>query len=145
MKRLIPLLLLLLAFNLGGCATTGLNGTSTVPAAVVSAQDAATKSLYAIGALLQATPGVLDALYNASKINKDQYNQSALVYNQALSSFNIACEALKTAISAGQDPASISAYVSALQSFLSDKTVLDNLMTAIGSQPIGTAITGGVK
>ena len=137
MKRI--LFLVLLALSLSGCAT--LNGTPATPPAIVSAQDAATKSLYAIGALLQATPGVLDSLYAADKLSKADYNNAVQVYNQALASFNVACEALKTAVKAEQDPASVTAYVQALQGFLGDKVALDNLMLVIGSQPIGKGVT----
>ena len=137
MKRI--LFLVLLALTLNGCAT--LSGTPATPAAVVSAQDAATKSLYAIGALLQATPGVLDSLYAADKLSKTDYNSAVAAYNQALASFNVACEALNTAVKAEQDPATVTSYIQALQSFLGDKTALDNIMTAIGAQPIGTGVT----
>ena len=136
MKRI--LFLVLLALTLNGCAT--LSGTPATPAAVVSAQDAATQSLYAIGALLQATPGVLDSLYAADKLSKTDYNSAVVVYNQALASFNVACEALKVAVKAEQDPASVTAYVQALQAFLGDKVFLDNMMLEIGAQPIGKGV-----
>jgi len=137
MKRL--LFLLLLGFSLTGCAA--ITGVPSTPAAITSAQDAATKSLYAIGALLQATPGVLNSLYAADKITKGDYNQAVVVYNKTLASFNVACEALKAAVKAEKDPASVTAYIAALQVLLADRVMLDNIMFAIGSQPIGKGVT----
>jgi hypothetical protein len=138
LKRLflIPLLLL----SLTACATTGtISGPTSPPTAVSSAQDAATKSLYAIGVALQATPGILDALYNAGKLSKEDYNKAVPVYNQALASFNLAANALKAATAAGQDPNATTAYLSALNSFILDKNNMDNLLTAFGQTPIGGA------
>ena len=139
LKRLflIPLLLM----SLSACATTGtISGPSTPATAVSSAQAAATKSLYAIGVALQATPGILDALYNAGKLGKEDYNKVVPIYNQALASFNLAVNALKAATAAGQDPNATTAYIAALNSFITDKSNMDNLLTAFGQAPIGTGV-----
>lgn len=137
MKRF--LMIPLMALCLSGCAGT-MTSTSVPPTAIVSAQDAATTSLYTIGAALQATPKVLDALYNAGKLSKQDYNNAVPIYNQALASYNLAVNALKAAVSAGQDPNTTTAYVLALNGFMTDKTNIDNLLTAFGQQPIGAGV-----
>ncbi len=138
MFRLIPLLFLLL-LNFG-CATTGINGNPATPPAIVSAQNAAQDSLYAIGTAMQATPGILNALYDAGKLSKTDYNNAVPVFNQALASFQLAVTALKAAKTAEQDPNTTAAYVTALKSFLDDKNSIDNLMTAFGKKPIGASL-----
>ena len=138
MKKL--LVVLMAALCLTACAGT-ITTPSSQPTAVTSAQDAAQKSLYAIGTALQATPGILDALYNAGKVSKTDYNKVVPVYNQALASYQLAVTALKAAVAAGQDPNTATAYVSALQTFLTDKTNIDNLLSAMGAQPIGTGVS----
>lgn len=138
MKRLLILPLLLLC--LSACAGTMSQQTGT-QSAVVSAQGAAQKSLYAIGVTLQAAPGVLDALYNAGKLSKADYNNAVPVYNQALASYQLAVSALFASVKAGQDPNQSTAYVLALNTFLTDKTNIDNLLTAFQAQPVGSGVT----
>jgi hypothetical protein len=138
MKKLFLVPLLLLA--LSACAGNSTISTpNSPPPAVVSAQDAAQKSLYAIGVALQATPGILEALYDAGKISKADYNKVVPIYNQALGSFNLAVNALKAAVAAGQDPGNVAAYQTALMGFLADKQNVDNLLAAYGQTPIGGA------
>ena len=134
------LAVIILAISLTGCAGT-LSTSTTTSTAVQSAQNAAQQSLYAVGVALQATPGIVDALYNAAKITKDIYNSIAQGYNQALASYQLAVKALQAATTAGQDPNTATAYVAALQTFLTDKTNIDNLLTAYGQKPIGSGVT----
>ena len=136
MKYLIPLLL---AFSLSACAGT-LTTPTTQPSAITSAQTAAENSLYAIGTALQATPGILNALYDAGKISKDDFNKCVPVYDQALASFQLAVTALKSAKDAGQDPNMVAGYTTALTAFLTDKANIDNLVTAFGKTPAGGAL-----
>lgn len=140
MRKLFLLSLLILSIS--ACATTGTITTPSSPqSVVVSAQDAASKSLYAIGTALQATPQILDALYAAGKMSKADYNKVVPIYNQALGSYNLAVAALKASVSAGQDPSNSVGYVAALNSFLTDKTTIDNMLVAFGQKPIGTGVT----
>jgi hypothetical protein len=139
MKKLFLMSLLIL--SLSACATTGtITSPTTAPSAVVSAQDAASKSLYAIGTALQATPQVLDALYAAGKMSKADYNAAVPIYNRSLGSYNLAVTALQASMVAGQDPSSAATYTSAMQTFLSDKTLIDNMLLAYGAQPIGAGV-----
>jgi hypothetical protein len=131
--------LILLAFN--GCVTSPATCPSSTSASICSAEDAASKTLYALGAALQATPGILDALYTAGKITKEQYNSSVPVYNQVLASFNLAVAALSQSVTAGQDPNSVPAYTAALGAFLADKSTIDNLILALGGQPVTQGVT----
>ena len=138
MKKLIIAVFAVL--TLVGCAGT-MSGPTGQPAAITAAQDAATKSLYAIGTALQAAPQVMDALYNAGKMSKADYNAAVPIYNQVLASYKLAVNALQAAVTAGQDPNAATAYVAALQSFLTDKNNVDNLLTAMGQNPIGKGIS----
>jgi hypothetical protein len=131
------ILLPLIVLSLCSCAGT-LSTPTTATSAVVSAQDAAEKSLYAVGVALQAAPGVMDALYKAGKLSKDDFNSAVPIYNRALASYQVAVSALKAAVTAGQDPTQATGYVSALNTFLADKGTIDNLLTAFGSKPVGT-------
>ena len=131
------LAVMILAFSLAGCAGT-MTGPTYQPTAITAAQTAAQQSLYAIGLALQATPGITQALYDASKINKETFNSVAVTYNKALASYQLAVAALKAATDAGQDPNTATAYVTALQTFIMDKEHIDSLLTAMGAQPIGT-------
>ncbi len=137
MKKYLILPLLLLA--LSGCAGT-INTPTGPPSPVASAQDAAEKSLYAIGAALQATPGILNALYDAGKIGKTDFNNAASIYNQALGSYKMAVNALKAAVDAGTDPNTSTAYLTAFNAFMGDKKLIDNLLLAFGEKPIGTGV-----
>jgi hypothetical protein len=112
-----------------------------VSSPVQTAQEAASKSLYATGAALQVTPEILDALYAAAKIDKAAYNAIAQSYNKALAGFNLCVAALNEAVQAGQDPNQAAAYTRALLSFLSDKKDVDNLLILAGAQPIGQGVT----
>ena len=128
MKRL--LIALLLSVTLAGCATTG-----TTPATPqVAAQDVATKSLLSVGAVLQAAPGIVNALYDAGKLSKADYNNFVMIYNQALASFNLADEALQVAIKAGQDPNMTIAYTTALANFMTSKKTVSDLIAAMGEK-----------
>lgn len=139
MRKLLLLPLLLLSLSaLPACST--MSATSGSSNAVVQAQDAASKTLYALGAALQATPGICDALYNSGKITKDQYNSVVPVYNQVLGAFDLAVQALNQAVAAGQDPNAVPAYSQALGAFLTDKATIDNLILALGGQPIGQGV-----
>ena len=133
------LMSLLLAFSLSACAGT-LTTPTTQPSAITSAQTAAENSLYAIGTALQATPGILNALYDAGKLSKDDFNKAVPVYNQALASFQLAVTALKTAKDAGADPNMVAGYTTALAAFMTDKANIDNLVTAFGKTPAGGAL-----
>ena len=135
MKRSLILLSLILSLN--ACAATSITTPTTPSSPIVSAQDAAGKNLYAIGAALQATPGILESLYSAGKLSKADYNKVVPTYNQALGSFNLAVNALQVAVKAGQDPGNTTAYLEALNAFLLDKATLDNLLLAFGQKPIG--------
>ena len=128
MKKIVLLLMATMMFSLAGCPSSTVTPTSTVSVA----QDTATNSLYAIGVTLQGAPQILDALYTSGKITKDTYNQAVPIYNRALASYNLAVNALKAAVAAGQDPTGNVAYVTALQTFLTDKSNIDNLITAAG-------------
>jgi hypothetical protein len=94
--------------------------------------DTAQRSLYALGAALEATPKVMEGLYSAGKITKADYNAVTPIYNQALASFKLAVAALNTAVASGADPNGSTAYLAALSGFLTDKANVDNLMTALG-------------
>lgn len=130
----------LMALSLSACAGNTLVTPTTPPTAITSAQDAAQKSLYAIGTALQATPGTMTALYDAGKISKADYNKVVPVYNQAVASYQLAVSALQTATKAGIDPSTATSYVMALQTFMTDKTNIDNLLTAFGQKPAGVAL-----
>jgi len=134
MKKL--LILLVLAFVCAGCGTT-MSTTSKASQAVVSAQGAATQTLYGMGALLQSTPKIVDGLYASGKLTKEQFNSVVPVYNQALGSFNLAVAALKSATDAGQDPNTVLAYSKALAQFLVDKNLIENLVLSLSGQSIG--------
>jgi PBP1b-binding outer membrane lipoprotein LpoB len=138
MKKLFLLPLLILAFNFAGCA--GMSTTTKPASAVASAQTAAQQSLYAIGTALQAAPAVMDALYNAGKMSKVDYNNAVPIYNQALWSFKLAVSALNAVVDAEQDPTQVSAYVKALSDFLGDKAIFDELLGAYGSVPVGAVV-----
>jgi len=131
------LAVIMVALSLSACAGT-MTGPTTQPTAITAAQDAAQQSLYAIGTALQATPPIVTALYNAAKINKDTYNSIAAGYNKALASFQLAVSALQAATTAGTDPNTATAYTMALATFMTDKTNIDNLLTASGQTPIGS-------
>ena len=127
MRKLFLMPILLLAISLSGCPA------STVPATPTStAQVAVTKTLQAVGLALKATPQVLDALYAAGKITKDDYNQVAKAYNKTLAGYQLAISALNTAVASGQDPNTATAYLTALAAFTMDQNNLNNLMIALG-------------
>jgi len=141
MKRLLCITMLVASlFTINGCA--GISTTPGTSTAITDSENAATQTLYAIGTALQATPGIVDALYNAGKITKSDYNNITTIYNQALGAYNLAEAALKDAINAGQDPSTVVNYTNAITTFLSDKTMLDNLVMAFNGQPIGTVSSG---
>jgi hypothetical protein len=131
------LAVLILAFSLAACAGT----MTTQPTAVAAAQNAAQQSLYAVGVALQATPAIVTALYNAAKINKDTYNSIVQDYNTTLAAYQLAVSALQAATTAGEDPNLAVGYVNALATFTTDKTNIDNLLTASGQKPIGAGVT----
>lgn len=138
MKKLAILLVLVLL--VAGCGST-VSTTSKASQAVVSAQGAATQTLYGMGALLQSTPKIVENLYSSGRLTKEQFNSVVPIYNQALGSFNLAVAALKSAVDAGQDPNTVSAYSKALAQFLIDKNLIENLVLSLSGQPI----VGGIK
>jgi hypothetical protein len=125
------LILLPLLFSLTGCPGA-LVPTDQTAAPIVSAQKAAEQSLYAAGAALQAAPKIMQALYDAGKMSKTDYNNAVPVYNQALASFNAAVNALKAAVNIGADPTKIANYDAALTTFLGDAKAVNDLITALG-------------
>lgn len=131
MKKLILLLLTPLCLLLNGCPNSVVKPNDPA-ATVTSAQQSAEKFLYAAGATLKAAPPILEGLYNAGKISKDDFNKSVPIYNRALASFNVAVNALKACQAAGQDPSNTQAYVAALATFLNDAASMNNLVTALG-------------
>jgi hypothetical protein len=138
MKKLflIPLMILALA----ACAGQTITPTTTTAAPIVSAQIAAQDSLYATGVALQATPKVMDALYQAGKMSKAEYNSVVPVYNRVQTSYKLAVAALDTEISAGRNPNTATAYLDALQTLTTNKTNIDNLLTAYGQAPVGAGV-----
>lgn len=138
MRRFLLLLLIPLTLSFSGC--TGMASTSGTSSAVVQAQDAASRTLYAFGAGLEAIPAVVDALYQAGKITKDQRNSVVPIYNRALASFNLAVSALSQAVTAGVDPSTSSGYSTAFATFMLDKNNIENLILALGGQPIGQGV-----
>ncbi len=129
MKQLIILAFLAISMTCTGCATTA-PGTSTTT--VQQAQQVAEKSLYAAGSVLKATPPVLNALYDAGKISKADYNNAVVIYNRALASFNVAVDVLKGCVAAGQDPGGSTVYLAALTTFATDSSTVNNVITALG-------------
>ena len=127
-KKLFPLLALsiLLAFN-SGCATTPVSTGAVTTTGILSDQtvNITQKALLAIGSLLVATPGTAQALLDAGKINKDQYNQIVPVYNKVLAGWNAAVSALKVGATA-------ESYNAAFSAFLADKAELDALLAQFG-------------
>lgn len=128
MKRLI--LLALFMFVIAGCGAT-MSTKSSASQAVVSAQGAATETLYGMGALLHSAPKIADALYASGKITKEQYNSIVPIYNRALASFNLAVSALDTAVDAGKDPNAVAAYSEAVLAFLVDKREIETLLLVL--------------
>jgi hypothetical protein len=136
MKKLIlfPLLMLsLLALN-PGCATTKTDPTGvTVPMSKIEqAQDAATKSVLSLGEVIIVAPGALKAARTANYLTRDQFNDAVDIYNRALASYSLLNKALQATITAGVDPTSATGYVAAMATFVTDKALLDNIMTATG-------------
>jgi hypothetical protein len=84
-------------------------------------------------AAFQATPAIVDALLKNGTITAHTYNAQILpAYNRGLASLNVVIASLKAAQTARQDPNQSEAYTSALAQFLTDKTVLDNMLAAFG-------------
>ena len=133
MKNLLILLLMGLSLALSACATS-----STIPddpgtaAATKTAEDAATKTVVALGQTLYATPGIVKSLYDAGKVSKEQYNEVVPIYNQALASYAVLNKALQAAIDAGKDPADIEDYAKALLAFMTERNNIDNIITSFG-------------
>jgi len=127
-KKLFPLLALsiLLVYS-GGCATTPVSTGAVTTTGILSDQtvNITQKALLAIGSLLVATPGTAQALLDAGKINKDQYNQIVPVYNKVLAGWNTAVSALKVGATA-------ESYNAAFSAFLADKAELDALLAQFG-------------
>jgi hypothetical protein len=119
------------------CATTMTNsaGQTVTLSPLEQSQDVATKATLVLGQILVTTPGVLKTAYSNSKMSKTDFNNSVDIYNRALASYTILNQALQTTIKAGLDPSSAAVYQLALTQFLTDKTSLDNLLTALG-QPV---------
>ena len=130
MKTLLLLIPICLLLN--GCPASAIKPTDAPSTPIASAQQAAEKSLYAAGSALKAAPEVLEALYNAGKLSKVDYNNAVPVYNQALASFNVAVDALKATIAIGADPNKTLAYTKALSTFITDKATVDNLIVSLG-------------
>lgn len=130
MKRflILPILLLSLVACCNGCSTTPATTPGVVTTTgVLSDQtvNVTQKALLAIGSLLQATPGTAQALFDAGKITKDQYNQVATVYNKVLAAWNLAVGTLKVGASADT-------YNAAFSAFLGQKADLDALLAQFG-------------
>lgn len=125
MKKLIALLLLTTLLTLNGCATTGKSN-------LVVAQQTAQQAALVSGSFFKATPPIVDALFAAGKITKDQYNQIAQGYNQSLAAYQLYVAAVDVAIASGTDPASNTSVVNSLAAFTTSQNNLTNLMTALG-------------
>lgn len=128
--KYLMILLVCLALALPGCATT--STTSTPQTALTQVQTASMQSLLAMGTILRACPGTMDALYAAGKVTKEQYNQVTVIYNRALASYSLTVEALKTVMRTGEDPNQATAYITALSTFITDNGNLNNLVVAMG-------------
>ena len=139
MKKLfLTAVMLLMICSCAG--NTTLTPTSNTSAAITSAQDAAEKSLTAIGIALQATPAVLNALYDSGKMSKQDYNNAVPVYNQAVASFKLAVSALSDIKKAGQDPNVSPDYLDALGAFVKDKQNIDNMTSLFSQNKIGSGV-----
>jgi hypothetical protein len=118
--------LTLLAFN-SGCATTPVSTGVVTTTGILSDQTVNTtqKALLAIGSLLEATPGTTQALLDAGKITKDDYNKIVPVYNKVLVSWKAAKAVLKVGATADS-------YNAAFSAFLADKAEFDALLAQFG-------------
>jgi hypothetical protein len=126
MKRLIALMMLAAFLTVSGCAGTGAvtGGNTSITVLSESQVDAAQKTLLAAGAVLKSAPATLDTLYMAGKLTKDEYNQAATIYNQALAGWNLAVSYLKAG-------ASSSTYLQAFEGFLTSQAELNIFLSRI--------------
>lgn len=135
-RALLPFLLLLcLTLSLGcsGCAGTT-PGPAQQTTTLDQAQDAATKTVLAMGDILISAPNLLKAARQSGKLTKADYNSSVEIYNQALASYTLLNQALQAAITAGKDPAGLDSYSIALAKFLVDRNLLNNFVIATGGK-----------
>jgi hypothetical protein len=124
MKRFLAALMLGVFLTVsGGCATTGTTTTGTTTSSIMSEDVviSAQKTLLASGALLQSTPVVMDSLYAAGTMTKEEYNSVAALYNKFLAGWNLAVSYLKVG-------ASSETYLTALTGMLSTQKELETLL-----------------
>lgn len=130
MKRLILILLFLLAFN--GCATTNQvtdsTGATRVFTSAEQAQDTATKTVVTLGNVLVSAPSALKAAYANKQMSKEDYNKAVDVYNASLIAYRVLNKALQDAITNNQNPNEMQTYVSALTDYVSQSSLLTSLI-----------------
>jgi hypothetical protein len=107
MKRFVMLFMAVLMFMtfVPGCTTTSGKQMTTTQIGV--------NTVEAMGVTLAQAPSIVDALYTASKITKEQYNQFADIYNKARTAYVVLADAAVVALRAGQEPTLTNAYKAA--------------------------------
>lgn len=129
----------LMAVMLALCLALGAVGCSTFKPPTMqqettqAAQQNAQTIVMGFQAAFKASPPIFTALVQNGTISVKTFNNEILpAYNRGLASLAVVVAALQAAQDAQQDPMQTQAYTVALARFLTDKAVVDNMLTAFG-------------